>query len=74
MEHTCSECFRRGEIILRSATKIKNHFDGSLGKRDLEGSEGQVKRKHILPEKCLKIQSKNNLGSHDKFTNTPFWK
>ena len=26
----------------------------------LEGSEGQVKRKHILPEKCLKIQMKDN--------------
>ena len=46
MEHTCSECLRRGEIILRPATKIKNHIDGSLGK-DLKG---QVKRKHTSPE------------------------
>ena len=46
MEHTCSECLRRGEIILRPATKITNHIDGSLGK-DLKG---QVKRKHISPE------------------------
>ena len=46
MEHTCSECLRRGEIILRPVTKITNHIDGSLGK-DLKG---QVKRKHISPE------------------------
>ena len=56
MEHTCSECLRRGEIILRPATKITNHIDGSLGK-DLKG---QVKRKHISPEECLKIEMKDN--------------
>ena len=31
MEHTCQECLRRGEIILKSATKITNYIEDSLG-------------------------------------------
>ena len=33
------------------------------GKGYLEGSEGESKRKHISPEKCLKIQTKDNLDT-----------
>ena len=50
MEHTCSECLRRGKIILRPALVPQNyklHIDSSLGKT-LEGSEGTSKEKaHI---------------------------
>ena len=55
MEHTCSECLGRGEIILRPATKITNHLMvpwENVTKKDLKG---QVKGKHISPEQCLKI-------------------
>ena len=30
MEHACSKCLGRGEIILRPAIKITNHINGSL--------------------------------------------
>ena len=32
MEHAFPECLRRGEMILRPATKITNHIDDSLEK------------------------------------------
>ena len=65
MEHACSECLNCGEIILMLATKVRNHTHDSLRKK-LEGSEekgwvkGWVKGKHIMPEKCLKSQTKEN--------------
>ena len=61
MELTCLECLKSGEIILRPATKIINHTDGSLGKKLLKKDlKGQVKIKHTSPEKCLKIHAKDN--------------
>ena len=64
MEHTCSECLGPDEITLRPAAKNTNHIDGSLGKTVLkEDLKGEVKRKHISPEKCLKTQTKDNLGA-----------
>ena len=60
MEHTCSEFLRHGEIIPRPATKITYHIYGSWEKRYSEGSEGESKGKAYMPEKCLKIQTKDN--------------
>ena len=60
MKHTCSECLECGEIVLRPVTKITIHIDGSFGKAIHKYLKGQVKRKHISPEKCLKIQRKDN--------------
>ena len=58
MEHTCSELLGRGEIILKPATKITNHIDGkNVTQKDLKGVS---KEKHIPPEKCLQIQTKDN--------------
>ena len=49
MEHTCSECLRRGEIILRPATKITNYIlMVSWEKHELEGSEGTNKEKAYI--------------------------
>ena len=63
MEHTCSEYLGRVEIILTPVTKITNHIDISWGKRYLEDMKWQVKRKQISPEKCLKVQTKDNLDT-----------
>ena len=51
MELTCLECLKSGEIILRPATKIINHIDGSLGKSYLKGSEGASKDKAYITRK-----------------------
>ena len=54
MEHTYTECFGRGEIILRPVTKFTNHIDGSLGKRSEEAS----KRESIYRRKNLSKSNK----------------
>ena len=46
MEHTCSECFGRGEKFLRPTTKFTNHIDGYL-----EGSQGASKEKVYMTRK-----------------------
>ena len=52
MEHTCSECLRCSETILRSATKITNHILTVLWeKRYLEGPEGTTKKKAYIARK-----------------------
>ena len=42
----------------------------------LEGSEGASKEKAYIARNIplKKIQTKDNLDTHDKFTNTTFWK
>ena len=60
MKYTCSECLRRGEIIEKRATKI-TFMLMFLGKIvTLKDLKVQVNRKQISPEKCLKIQTKDN--------------
>ena len=51
MEHTCSECLGRGEIILSPATKTTIMLMVPWGKRYLEASEGASKEKAYIARK-----------------------
>ena len=51
IEHPCPECLGRGEIILRSDTKITNCINVSWEKRYLEESEEASKGKACIARK-----------------------
>ena len=56
VEHTCSECLSVSEIILSQVTLMV-----PWGTCCVEGSEGTNKEKAYITEKCIKIQTKDNL-------------
>ena len=57
MEYTCSECLGRAETSHQNCKFCWWFLGKNVTWKDLKG---QVKRKHISPKKCLKIQTKDN--------------